>query len=86
LPAESVRAFATSATLKPVVMPAGVAADPGYRPSAKTADIDHTVAWPNGPTHPSNIKPYCRGHHLLSGFTDASDQDLKGRKNQVDRR
>src|SRR6202030_4534510 len=41
LPAESVRALASTAQLKPVVMPAG-APDPGYRPSAATAEF---VRW-----------------------------------------
>jgi hypothetical protein len=37
------------------------------RPVAK-CDIDHTVPWPDGPTHPSNNKPYCRIHHLIKTF------------------
>jgi hypothetical protein len=32
------------------------------------ADIDHTVPYPHGPTHPSNNKPYCRIHHLFKTF------------------
>jgi hypothetical protein len=89
LPAESVRALATTAQLKPVAMPSG-APDPGYRPSAVTAefvrwrdltcrwpgcdapvercDIDHTVPYPVGLTHPSNNKLYCRTHHLVKTF------------------
>jgi Domain of unknown function (DUF222) len=85
LPAESVREVAKSAELKPLTVPTAAAPDPGYRPTAKTAelvrwrdltcrwpgcdapaeksDIDHTVPWPYGPTHPSNNKPYCRTHH-----------------------
>lgn len=31
-------------------------------------DVDHTVPYPNGPTHPSNLKLYCRAHHLLKTF------------------
>jgi hypothetical protein len=90
LPAESVRELATTATLKPLKVPAAVAPDPGYRPSAATrefirwrdltcrwpgcdrpserCDVDHTVPWPYGPTHPSNNKPYCRIHHLIKTF------------------
>jgi hypothetical protein len=89
LPAESVRELANSATLKPVTVPAE-APDPGYRPSAATADfvrwrdltcrwpgcdapvercdVDHTVPYPFGPTHPSNNKLYCRTHHLIKTF------------------
>jgi hypothetical protein len=99
LPAESVRTLATSATLKPVTIPTNESApDPGYRPSATTAqflrwrdltcrwpgcdvpvgrcDIDHTAPWPDGPTHPSNNKPYCRTHHLLKTFCGWTDQQL----------
>ncbi len=32
------------------------------------ADIDHTVAYPAGPTHPSNTSCFCRFHHLLKTF------------------
>ena len=36
---------------------------PGCDRPADHADIDHTTAWPAGPTHPSNTKCYCRKHH-----------------------
>jgi hypothetical protein len=49
LPAESVRELATTAKLKPLTMPTG-APDPGYRPSAVTAEFvrwrDLTCRWP----------------------------------------
>ena len=32
------------------------------------ADIDHTVPYPFGPTHPSNNDCYCRFHHLMKTF------------------
>jgi hypothetical protein len=35
---------------------------------AQIADIDHTVPYPLGPTHPSNCKLLCRIHHLLKTF------------------
>jgi hypothetical protein len=98
LPAESVRELAATARLKPLPVPTGAAPDPGYRPSAATAefirwrdltcrwpgcdrpadrcDVDHTVPWPGGPTHPSNTKPYCRIHHLIKTFGDWTDQQL----------
>ncbi len=41
---------------------------PGCDRPAEHADIDHTVPWPLGPTHPSNLKLLCRGHHLLKTF------------------
>ncbi|BBY83956.1 DUF222 domain-containing protein [Mycolicibacterium pulveris] len=92
LPAESVRELARSATLKPLHVPTGAAADPGYRPSAASrefiyrrdltcrwpgcdrpaqrCDVDHTVPWPGGPTHPSNNKCYCRLHDLDKALRD----------------
>jgi hypothetical protein len=41
---------------------------PGCNEPADVSDIDHTVPYPIGPTHPSNLKPYCRPHHLLKTF------------------
>jgi Domain of unknown function (DUF222) len=41
---------------------------PGCDRPAGKSDIDHTVPYPVGPTHPSNTKPYCRGHHLVTTF------------------
>lgn len=35
---------------------------------ASRCDIDHTVPYPFGPTHPSNCKLYCRRHHLIKTF------------------
>jgi Domain of unknown function (DUF222) len=89
LPAESVQQLASTATLKPVRLPAGPP-DPGYRPSAITrefvewrdltcrwpgcdkpvanCDIDHTVPYPAGLTHASDLKHYCRIHHLIKTF------------------
>jgi hypothetical protein len=39
---------------------------PGCDKPVHHCDIDHTVPWPYGATHPSNNKPYCR----LSRFRD----------------
>jgi hypothetical protein len=41
---------------------------PGCDKPAQVCDIDHTVAYPVGPTHPSNLKCLCRFHHLLKTF------------------
>jgi len=41
---------------------------PGCDRPAAVCDIDHTVPYPLGPTHPSNLKLYCRAHHLLKTF------------------
>ncbi|WP_407662331.1 HNH endonuclease signature motif containing protein [Mycolicibacterium rutilum] len=50
---------------------------PGCDKPVQRCDIDHTVPWPYGPTHPSNTKHYCRIHHITKtfntgagGFTD----------------
>ncbi len=52
---------------------------PGCDRPAVFADIDHTLAWPVGATHPANLKCYCRIHHLLKtfwgGWTDRQDPD-----------
>ena len=50
---------------------------PGCDRPAEKSDIDHTVPWPHGPTHPSNTKPYCRSHHLTKTFCAGwTDQQL----------
>jgi hypothetical protein len=41
---------------------------------AEFCDVDHTVPYPAGPTHPSNLKSLCRKHHLLKTFWDWRDQ------------
>ncbi|WP_319431108.1 HNH endonuclease signature motif containing protein [Mycobacterium sp. RTGN5] len=90
IPAETVRALAARAKLRPVIGGKEFSAEPHYRPStalaefircrdltcrfpgcdrpAEVADIDHTVPYPFGPTHPSNLKLLCRVHHLLKTF------------------
>jgi hypothetical protein len=53
---------------------------PGCDKPAERSDIDHTVPWPYGPTHPSDNKHYCRTHHLnqtfLTGVDGWTDQQL----------
>ena len=41
---------------------------PGCQAPAEFCDIDHTLPYPVGPTHPSNLKCLCRKHHLLKTF------------------
>jgi hypothetical protein len=41
---------------------------PGCDKPADICDIDHTVPYPVGPTHASNLKCQCRFHHLLKTF------------------
>jgi hypothetical protein len=39
---------------------------PGCRARPTTADLDHTVPWPGGPTSAANLTCLCRHHHRLS--------------------
>ena len=41
---------------------------PGCDKPAYGCDLDHTVPYPVGPTHASNMKALCRFHHLLKTF------------------
>ena len=41
---------------------------PGCDKPADLSDIDHTLPWPYGATHPSEVKCYCRKHHHLKTF------------------
>ena len=45
---------------------------PGCSVPADRCDVDHSLAWPYGPTHPSNLNCKCRGHHLMKTFWDGS--------------
>ena len=50
---------------------------PGCDAPVERCDIDHTMPYPTGPTHPSNTKLYCRAHHLVKTFRDGwSDRQL----------
>jgi len=89
LDSTTLRDMATTAKIKPLVMPS-TEPERRYRPSAALADfvrcrdltcrfpgcdqpaevcdLDHTVPFPVGPTHASNLKLLCRYHHLLKTF------------------
>lgn len=41
---------------------------PGCDVPADLCDIDHTIPWPLGPTHPSNLKCLCRKNHMMKTF------------------
>ena len=41
---------------------------PGCSEPADVCDLDHTIAYPVGPTCASNLKCLCRKHHLLKTF------------------
>jgi hypothetical protein len=49
---------------------------PGCDEPAFDCDIDHTIAYPHGPTHASNLKCLCRKHHLLKTFWGWRDEQL----------
>ncbi|WP_024444073.1 HNH endonuclease signature motif containing protein, partial [Mycobacterium sp. UM_WGJ] len=50
---------------------------PGCDRPAADCDLDHTIAYADGgPTHGSNLKCYCRTHHLVKTFWGWRDQQL----------
>ena len=49
---------------------------PGCDEPAHHCDVDHTIAYPTGPTQASNLKCLCRKHHLLKTFWGWHDQQL----------
>lgn len=49
---------------------------PGCDVPADRCDIDHTVPYPHGPTHASNLKCLCRKNHLMKTFDGWHDVQL----------
>jgi Domain of unknown function (DUF222) len=50
---------------------------PGCDRPARDCDLDHTIPYAQGgPTHASNLKCYCRTHHLVKTFWGWRDQQL----------
>jgi hypothetical protein len=49
---------------------------PGCDEPADHCDLDHTIAYPVGPTCASNLKTLCRKHHLLKTFGGWPDRQL----------
>jgi hypothetical protein len=50
---------------------------PGCDRPAADCDLDHTIPYADGgPTHASNLKCYCRTHHLVKTFWGWRDQQL----------
>ncbi len=50
---------------------------PGCDRPAFECDIDHTIPYAQGgPTHASNLKCYCRTHHLVKTFWDWREKQL----------
>ncbi|CDQ47114.1 HNH endonuclease signature motif containing protein [Mycolicibacterium neoaurum] len=52
---------------------------PGCGQPAQRCDLDHVTPWPAGATHPGNLRPLCREHHLLKtvkvGWTPKAHPD-----------
>ncbi|KRD18173.1 hypothetical protein ASE48_24705 [Mycobacterium sp. Root265] len=67
LPAE--RQYRPSAALTAFVrMRAMTCSFPGCNRPAHRCDLDHLIPWPAGATHPGNLAPLCRLHHLIKTF------------------
>ena len=49
---------------------------PGCDRPATDCDLDHTVPYPRGGTHASNLKALCRFHHILKTFWGWRDRQL----------
>ena len=49
---------------------------PGCDRPATACDLDHTVPYPRGATHASNLKALCRFHHLIKTFWGWHDRQL----------
>ncbi|OBF89581.1 HNH endonuclease [Mycobacterium sp. 852002-51152_SCH6134967] len=47
---------------------------PGCDVAATDCDLDHTIAYPAGPTQAANLKCLCRQHHLLKTFAGWRDK------------
>jgi hypothetical protein len=43
---------------------------PGCQAQAMNTDLDHTTAWPDGPTSQANLAPRCRTHHRAKQAPD----------------
>ncbi|WNG80104.1 DUF222 domain-containing protein [Mycobacterium sp. ITM-2016-00316] len=67
LPAE--RQYRPSAALTAFVrMRSMTCSFPGCNRAAHRCDLDHLIPWPAGATHPGNLGPLCRLHHLVKTF------------------
>ena len=50
---------------------------PGCEAPAQVCDIDHTIPYPVGPTHPSNLKLLCRFHYRLREVHSSCEGDKR---------
>lgn len=98
IPGELLLELAKQARLSPLIHPADLPPESGYRPSraladfvrsrdltcrapgcdkpATQCDLDHTIPYPNGPTHAGNLKCLCRHCHILKTFWGWRDRQL----------
>ena len=51
---------------------------PGCQQPAVNCDLDHTIAYPNGPTTPANLHCLCRRHHRQKTHTAWTVTTLEG--------
>ncbi|MBA3524721.1 MAG: HNH endonuclease, partial [Geodermatophilaceae bacterium] len=51
---------------------------PGCRRSAHRSDLDHTLAYPHGPTAENNLSALCRHHHRIKTVTRWRPEHLPG--------
>jgi hypothetical protein len=49
---------------------------PGCQNPAATADLDHTIPWPDGPTDQGNLATRCRTHHQAKQAPDWKVEQL----------
>jgi hypothetical protein len=76
-PAPPEEGYVPSRTLKHLVRARTVTCDaPGCGNPAASADLDHTVPWPDGPTSQSNLAPRCRTHHRAKQAPDWKVEQL----------
>jgi predicted CxxxxCH...CXXCH cytochrome family protein len=70
--------YAPSRTLRHLVRARTATCDaPGCHNPAVTADLDHTVPWPAGPTDQCNLAPRCRTHHRAKQAPDWKVEQIR---------
>ncbi len=76
-PAAAEDGYAPSRSLKHLVRARTATCDaPGCHNPAVSADLDHTVPWPDGPTSQANLAPRCRTHHRAKQAPDWTVEQL----------
>ncbi len=76
-PAPAEGGYVPSRALKHLVRARNATCDaPGCHNPAVTADLDHTVPWPDGPTSQANLAARCRTHHRAKQAPDWTVEQL----------